>query len=192
MNRGKVRININSKTMLDWKFSWPQTYGAKEEDVLLLLNVAITWQFIDNLPSKKRLTTWSLDQIKLLSKSWTKIPANFMHNPKVKHFSCQLLSALIDYIWFNGLNINDFREFRGVFTRAARDIEASTLAGFLKLAYCADTVKTGLILEENIGRKSATAYFSCHVIIVYRHSASRDDISNYFAISSQIKQKVSI
>ena len=119
-----------------------------------------------------------------------KIPANFNHNIKVKHYSCQLLSALIDYIWFHGLSITEFRNYKEVFAKAARDIEAVTPAGFLKLAYGATTVKTNIVQDQNFGRKVSSPYFVCHVVFIIRHKAAQPDIANYFAILSQIKEKV--
>ena len=186
--QGRLKVFNNTKSVLEWVYTWPKSEKSSAEDARLILNMAIVWHYLDQNLSPT--PNWAENSIRKLVEKWMVIPANFMLHSKVERYSRKLFAAIFELLWSQNLSIVKIREFEKVFAKAALDLETARVAGYLKLAAIKTTIRPELLIFNGSQRKIPTSHFSCSIFIVIRSKATKEDISNFFAEKNNLDNKV--
>ena len=188
--QGRLKIYHNTKSYLEWTYTWSKSQNATNEDARLILNMAIVWHYTDQTDSEPM--EWTEEQIKSTIDQWLIIPANFQMNPEVKKYSDKLFATILENIWRNNLSIVHIRTYERVFSKAAMDIETAKIAGYLKLANIKTTIRPEILSFNGSSRKVPASHFACSIIIVIRSKATEEDISNFYVAKNQLDNKVTL
>ena len=178
-SQGRLKVVSSSKSCLNWIFTWPVTDLIEVDDSNLIIDWAIIW-YIVNLNDLEP-DQWTSEVATEVSNEWMKIPTNSFVDATVKSYTLKFLANLLNLFWMNNLNIHIIRQFKLVLRKAAADFEATTVAGFLKLAVIKNTTRPETLIFNGTSRKTPTNHFACSVQLVYRSKASSLDIENYYA-----------
>ena len=188
--QGRLKVFHNTKSYLEWTYTWSKSDKASAEDAKLILNLAIVWHYLDQ--NQHSIPDWNETKLMELIEKWMAIPANFQLNPKVEKYSQQLLGAIIEKLWIENLSIIKIRHFERVFAKAAMDIETAKVAGYLKLANIKTTIRPEILSFNGSYRKIPASHFACSIIIVIRSKATEEDIANFYTAKNQLDNKVTI
>ena len=177
---GKFKILNYTKSCLELIYSWPNADEIIVGDQDILINVAIIWFFMENWGIKP--DQWSEELVDKMSEEGIKIKTNTMLDATVKNYTMKFLSNLWNVVWMNNLNVKTMRKYAAIFDKAAKDLESSSVAGFLKLSIIKYANQPCILSFNDTSRKVTTRHFACTVMIVHRGKASSVDIENFYAL----------
>lgn len=179
-SQGRIKVLAATKNCLEMIFSWPNADQIIKDDPYMLLDFAIVWYCTDESGIKP--DQWSLDTAQKVAEEWIKITSNAFVDATVKSNTLKFLANLLNIIWNENLNIHIIRQFKNVFRKASSDYEATTVAGFLKLAIVKSTSKPEIFSFNGSSRKVTASHFACTIMIIHRSRATSLDIENFFAL----------
>ena len=183
LRQGRIKVISSSSSFVEMIYSWPKSETLAAEDPNLFIGLTIIWYQLDQMKINPCL--WDKETLKMVTTAWMKIPANFMQDEMVKHYSFQMLSSLINMIWRNHMDIQFIRSHSSVIRKAAADNESGIVAGFLKYAVVKTSSKPKILEFNGSIRKVGDEHFACTVIIVRRSKASGEDVENYFTAKNE-------
>ena len=182
VTQGRIKVLQASKACLEFIYSWPKSVDIRADDPDLFMHFAIVWDEVDK--SEIEPFDWEDDTLWTISNEWLKIPTNFTMDATVKMYSMKMLATLLNIVWNTQLSIHMFRKYSSVFKKAASDIEASKMAGFLKLSAIRYATKPELLIFNDVTRKIPKLHFCCTVNITRRGICTGENIRNFYAMKN--------